>query len=112
MARSPRSLPRAGSTNTAGPKGCSGSRSGVARIALPTNAPVIPVGIWGTQVRYPRGGIRWGRPLRPRLAIAFGPPLLPSGDAATPADVEAFVARVGERLETQVAEAQHLAGAG
>ena len=41
-----------------GGQGLQRIRTGVARIALPTGAPVVPVGIWGTQVRYPRAGFR------------------------------------------------------
>ena len=46
-------------------------RSGVARLALPTGAPIVPVGISGTQTRWPRGGIRWVRPWRPIVAVSF-----------------------------------------
>ena len=93
-----------------GANGLQRIRSGVARIALPTGAPVIPVAIWGTQTRFPRGGPLFTRPIRPRLALAFGPPLLPFGDVEDLDEVEAFVARVRERLETQVQEARRLAG--
>jgi 1-acyl-sn-glycerol-3-phosphate acyltransferase len=85
-------------------------RSGIARIALPTGAPIVPVGIWGTQARWPKAGVRWGRPLRPRLALAFGSPLFPMGDPANEADVDAFIDRVRERLEAQVTEARRLNG--
>ena len=54
-------------------------RSGVARIALPSGAPVVPVGIWGTHRRWPSAGPFWGRPWRPRLVIVFGEPLLGMG---------------------------------
>lgn len=85
-------------------------RSGIARIALPTGALVIPVGIWGTQRRWSRAGRHWGRPLRPRLGFAFGPAIEPSGDASVQDDIDAFVTRVREALERQLAEARSLAG--
>jgi 1-acyl-sn-glycerol-3-phosphate acyltransferase len=85
-------------------------RSGIARIALPTGAPVIPVGIWGTQHRWPRAGRHWGRPFRPRLGFAFGPAIEPSGDASVQDDIDAFVTRVREALEHQLAQARSLAG--
>jgi 1-acyl-sn-glycerol-3-phosphate acyltransferase len=85
-------------------------RSGVARLALPTAAPVVPVGIWGTHRRWPKSGLRLGRPLRPRLAIAFGEPIEPRGDASEPDDLDAFVEVVGRRLEEQVEAARTLAG--
>jgi 1-acyl-sn-glycerol-3-phosphate acyltransferase len=85
-------------------------RSGIARIALPTAAPVIPVGIWGTQHRWPRTGRRWKRPFRPRLGFAFGPAIGSSGNASAQDDIDAFVTRVREALERQLAEARSLAG--
>jgi 1-acyl-sn-glycerol-3-phosphate acyltransferase len=86
-------------------------RSGVARLALPTGAPVVPVGIWGTQTRWPRGGIRWVRPWRPTVVIAFGPPILPDGDVASEADIDMLRERMRDRLEEQTAIARSAAGA-
>ena len=86
-------------------------RSGIARIALPTGAPVIPVGIWGTHRRWSKAGRRWSRPYRPRLGFAFGPPIEPNGDASVQDDIDAFVKRVREALERQLAEARSLASA-
>jgi 1-acyl-sn-glycerol-3-phosphate acyltransferase len=85
-------------------------RSGIARIALPTGAPVIPVGIWGTHRRWSKAGRQWGRPFRPRLGFAFGPAIDPSGDVSEEDDIDAFVAQVGEALERQLTEARALAG--
>jgi 1-acyl-sn-glycerol-3-phosphate acyltransferase len=85
-------------------------RSGLGRIALATGAPVIPVGIWGTHHRWSKAGRRWGRPFRPRLGFAFGPAIEPSGDASVQDDIDAFVTRVREGLERQLAEARSLAG--
>jgi 1-acyl-sn-glycerol-3-phosphate acyltransferase len=85
-------------------------RSGIARIALPTGAPVVPVGIWGTHRWWSKSGRHWGRPLRPRLAIAFGDPIYPSGDVAVQADIDAFGALVREALDRQLAAARSLAG--
>jgi len=44
-------------------------RTGVARIALAAHTPVIPVGLWGTQTRWPRSGLRLRLPLRPRVVV-------------------------------------------
>ena len=85
-------------------------RTGVARIALPTGAPIVPVGIWGTQRRWPRSGLRYGPPWRPRLGLAFGSPLLPAGDPHDPADVEDLTSRLRERLAEQVTRARAIAG--
>ena len=86
-------------------------RSGVARLALPTGAPIVPVGVWGTQTRWPRSGIRWIRPWRPTVAIAFGPPILPDGDVASEDDIDMLRDRVRDRLEEQTAIARTAAGA-
>ncbi len=85
-------------------------RSGIARIALPTGTPVIPVGIWGTHRRWSRSGRHWGSPLRPRLGMAFGEPIPPRGNVSEQEDVDAFLERVREGLERQLAEARTLAG--
>ncbi|MGZ6545851.1 MAG: lysophospholipid acyltransferase family protein [Actinomycetota bacterium] len=79
---------------------------GVARLALATMAPVIPVGIWGTQMRWPRGSRRYGPPLRPRLAFVFGDAVAPAGDPTDADDLEAFTQRVREAVDMQVARAR------
>jgi 1-acyl-sn-glycerol-3-phosphate acyltransferase len=79
---------------------------GVARLALATMAPVVPVGIWGTQERWPRSGRRYGRPWRPTLAFVFGDPVAPVGDPTDADDLEAFTQRVREAIEVQVARAR------
>lgn len=84
-------------------------RTGIARIALSTGAAVIPVGIWGTHRRWPKGRRNWGPPLRPRLGIAFGEPIEPREELADQQDVEAFVEKVRRRLEEQVEAARTLA---
>jgi 1-acyl-sn-glycerol-3-phosphate acyltransferase len=85
-------------------------RSGIARIALPTGAPVIPVGIWGTHGRWSKSGRHWGRPWRPRLGLAFGEPIEPTGDVSRPEDIDSFLERVSEGLERQLSAARILAG--
>jgi 1-acyl-sn-glycerol-3-phosphate acyltransferase len=85
-------------------------RSGIARIAIPTGAPVIPVGIWGTHRRWSKTGRHWGRPLRPKLALTFGDPIEPEGDISEQNDIDAFAGRVREALERQLSEARTLAG--
>jgi 1-acyl-sn-glycerol-3-phosphate acyltransferase len=85
-------------------------RSGIARIALPTGAPVIPVGIWGTHRRWSKAGRHWGRPFRPRFGLAFGPAIEPHGDVSDQDDIDAVVAQVGDALERQLTEARSLAG--
>jgi 1-acyl-sn-glycerol-3-phosphate acyltransferase len=71
---------------------------------------VIPVGIWGTHRRWSKSGRHWGLPVRPRLGFAFGEPIPPTGDLADPDGVDAFVARMHEALERQLADARAVAG--
>lgn len=85
-------------------------RSGVARIALSTGVPVIPVGIWGTHRRWSKAGRHWGPPFRPRLGFAFGPPIEPTGDLSHQRDIDAFLARMRDALDRQLIDARALAG--
>jgi 1-acyl-sn-glycerol-3-phosphate acyltransferase len=84
-------------------------RRGFARLALPTGVPIVPVGLWGTHRRWPRNGIRWGPPWRPRLAIVFGTPMLPDGDLDE-ASLDDLRDRMRVRLEQQVVEARRIVG--
>ena len=77
-------------------------RRGAARLALASGAPLIPVGIWGTRARWPRDGLKLRRPLRPRVVVAFGPPVKPEGDLENPGDVQALTDRTMEAIAEQV----------
>jgi 1-acyl-sn-glycerol-3-phosphate acyltransferase len=99
-----------GTVNDDGAVGLQRIRAGTARVALPTGAPIVPVGIWGTQRRWPRSGLRHGRPFRPRLGIVFGPPILPTGDVASQDDVADLSERLGSRIQRQVDRAMELTG--
>ncbi len=81
-------------------------RSGCARIAIGTGAPVIPVGIWGTQRRWPAAGPNRSRLWhRERVAIVYGPVLRPYPDD----DLESFSERLSVALEEQVRRARPIA---
>ncbi len=84
-------------------------RTGVARLALPTDAPVVPVGIWGTQVRWPKGRIRFRRPLRPILVLAYGDAVAPRGEPGSAEDHQVFTDLVMTAVAKQVAEARAIA---
>jgi 1-acyl-sn-glycerol-3-phosphate acyltransferase len=81
-------------------------RTGVARIALAARAPVIAVGIWGTQMRWPRTGLRFRGPLRPTVALTFGPPIQPKGDPSSLDDIQVFNALVMAGIAEQAAAAR------
>jgi 1-acyl-sn-glycerol-3-phosphate acyltransferase len=85
-------------------------QKGAARIALAAGVPVIPVGIWGPQRRWPRGGFRWGRPLRPAVGVVFGVPIDVHGDPRSRADVRDLTDRIMAAIEPLVARARSLAG--
>ena len=85
---------------------------GVARLALATGAPVVPVGIWGTQSRWPRSGRRYGKPWRPRLGFVFGEVVAALGDPGDADDLAAFTQLVREAIEVQVARARVLTEVG
>ncbi|HEU4356646.1 MAG TPA: lysophospholipid acyltransferase family protein [Actinomycetota bacterium] len=85
------------------------AKKGVAKIALATGAAVIPVGIWGTQDRWPRSGLHRRRPWRPVLAVTFGEPIEPRGDPGSAEDVDRFLQRVMDGVADQVEVARALA---
>jgi 1-acyl-sn-glycerol-3-phosphate acyltransferase len=86
-------------------------RKGAARIALATDAPVVPVGIWGTQARWPKLGLHLRRPWRPVVAISYGEPIPPKGDAGSAADVQAFADVIIDAIAAQSERARELAEA-
>jgi 1-acyl-sn-glycerol-3-phosphate acyltransferase len=56
-------------------------RSGLTRVAIPTGAPVVPVGVWGTHHVWPKTGLdRVALRRRPTIAIVFGAALAPHAD--------------------------------
>ena len=86
-------------------------RKGAARIALATDAPVVPVGIWGTQARWPKAGLHLRRPWRPVVAISYGGPIPAKGDAGSAADVQAFADVITDAIAAQAERARELAEA-
>lgn len=63
-------------------------KRGVARLALETGAPIVPVVNWGVQRRWPKAGVQWPRPLLTEVQVLFGEPItvnhvedLPTEDA-------------------------------
>jgi 1-acyl-sn-glycerol-3-phosphate acyltransferase len=86
-------------------------RKGAARIALATGAPVVPVGIWGTQARWPKPRLHLRRPWRPVVAISYGDPISPKGDPESTDDVQAFTDVMIDALTVRTDWARELAGA-
>jgi 1-acyl-sn-glycerol-3-phosphate acyltransferase len=100
-----------GTVNAQPEAGLMRGRKGAARIALATDAPVVPVGIWGTQARWPKSGLHVRRPWRPVVAISYGEPISPKGDPESTDDVQAFTDVMIDALTVQTERARELAGA-
>jgi 1-acyl-sn-glycerol-3-phosphate acyltransferase len=83
-------------------------RSGISRVAGPAGAPVIPIGIWGTQVPWPQEGLRAGsRRWRPPVAVIVAEPIAPPrrGEPGL-----SFRLRLREAMSIPLRRAQALAG--
>jgi 1-acyl-sn-glycerol-3-phosphate acyltransferase len=88
-------------------------RSGLARAALAARVPVLPVGVWGTQARWPLGGPRMSRPLRVPVAIAMGEPFhVPASAEGSPGDLRKATKEIMRGVEAQVLRARAVLGAG
>jgi 1-acyl-sn-glycerol-3-phosphate acyltransferase len=82
-------------------------RSGLTRIALPSGASVVPVGIWGAQSVWSRAGIIPGSLFgRHTIALVYGQAI-----TAVPGETPAgFRERYRDGLEAVVARARSIAG--
>ena len=98
-----------GTVNPEAGTGLLRGRKGAARIALATDAPVVPVGIWGTQARWPKTGLHLWRPWRPVVAVSYGDPIVPKGDADSAEDVQAFTDVILDAIASQADRAKELA---
>lgn len=75
-------------------------QKGAARIALDAGRPVIPSGIWGSNERWPKDGLRLAPPMRPPVVVVFGPAIAPVGEARNPRDVRALTERIMDGIRT------------
>jgi len=87
-------------------------RSGTARISLASGAALLPVGIWGTQSRWPKAGPRLRAAFRTPVGISIGPPILPVGDPDDADVVTALTARIADGLAQEMGRARTLAEGG
>jgi 1-acyl-sn-glycerol-3-phosphate acyltransferase len=99
-----------GRVNAEPETGLQRGRTGVARIALASGAVVVPVGIWGTHLRYPMSGFRLGPPWRPTVSLVFGDPIEPEGDAASVEDCQRLTETLMGSIAGCVAAARRVAG--
>ncbi len=78
-------------------------KSGAARLAIETGAPLFPAAVWGSQRILARGR----RPRYPRgvsVVVAFGPPVPVAQDADATELTALLMARIGELVDRAVAE--------
>jgi 1-acyl-sn-glycerol-3-phosphate acyltransferase len=82
-------------------------KSGAARLALATRCPVIPVGIWGSQVRWPYPGFSfkklWRRPI---VALSYGAPIPAEGSVEDAHDLGRFTDRLMAAITDQTNRAR------
>lgn len=84
-------------------------QKGAARIALLAGGPVIPIGLWGTQRRWPKAGLHYHGPARPTVGVAIGAPFAVDGDPKSRPDVQALTDRIRDALAVEVEAARVLA---
>ena len=85
-------------------------RRGAARIAVGSGAPLIPMGIWGTQVRWPGAGLTWRRPWRPTVVVVVGEPMQVDPDATSARDILHITNDLMARIEELRDRARAIAG--
>jgi 1-acyl-sn-glycerol-3-phosphate acyltransferase len=81
-------------------------QKGAARIALMAGAPVVPVGLWGTQHRWPKSGLTFSPPARPTVAVVYGEAIHSEGDPKRRPDVQALTDRIMGDIAGLVAQAR------
>lgn len=79
------------------------ARSGAARLALKTGAPLIPCAVWGTANVWPKGGKKRWRPRQP-IVVKIGPPIALGEQGDSPEDWRAVGARLMEAIGGLLAE--------
>lgn len=78
-------------------------KTGAARLALGSNAPVIPCALWGTQNIWPKGYAKHWWPPRQDILIRIGDPLRLRGDADSPEAWRAASEQIMEQIAVLVA---------
>ena len=84
------------------------AKKGMARLALAAPAPIVPMGVWGMQRRWPAGGPRLGLPVRPVAAVVVGQPIPAEGDPENEEDVLALTDRAMAAIAELVERAKGL----
>ena len=86
-------------------------RRGAARIAVGSGTPLIPIGIWGTQVRWPGSGLTFRRPWRPTVVVVVGEPMHVDPNATSAREILHMTNDLMARIEVLRDRARAIAGA-
>jgi 1-acyl-sn-glycerol-3-phosphate acyltransferase len=84
-------------------------QKGAARLALAAGVPIVPVAIWGPQVRWPKGRPKLRRPWRPVVAVVVGWPTEVDGDPRDPWAVRELTERMMREIAKLLEEAKRQA---
>jgi len=85
-------------------------RRGAARIAVDSGTPLIPMGVWGTQVRWPGSGLTFRRPWRPTVVVVVGEPVQVDPNATSAREILHLTNDLMARIEELRDRAKQLAG--
>ena len=85
-------------------------RRGAARIAVGSGTPLIPMGVWGTQVRWPGSGLTFRRPWRPTVVVVVGEPVQVDPNATSAREILHLTNDLMARIEELRDRAEQLAG--
>ena len=86
------------------------ARTGMARLAIAAGAPVVPIGVWGMQRRWPVTGLTARLPLRPVATVVIGEPIPVQGDPDDAEVVRDLTDRTMAAITVLVGRARALAG--
>ncbi|HWC13620.1 MAG TPA: lysophospholipid acyltransferase family protein [Actinomycetota bacterium] len=78
-------------------------KTGAARLALGSDAPLIPCGVWGTQNIWPKGYSKRWWPPRQDILVRVGEPMEVSGDPNSPDAWRSVTSNLMARIEVLVA---------
>lgn len=78
-------------------------KTGVARLALMTGAPVIPTALWGTANVWPKGFAKRWWPPKQDICVRIGRPLAVEGDPASSEDWQRVSSAVMDEIRRLVA---------
>jgi 1-acyl-sn-glycerol-3-phosphate acyltransferase len=79
------------------------AKTGAARLALASRAPLIPCAVWGTANIWPKGYAKHWWPPKQDVLVRIGEPMNVSGDPESREDLRTVSAEIMERISVLVA---------